>query len=91
MWYRCQTCSCTGGYDFADDANRGRTQERWNTRSSEAETRKKTLEDVLQFLDAHTPTESTVTNPIRLSFKVLRTELLKLTACKDMNEYLSKE
>ena len=90
MWYRCQTCSCTGGHS-ASDAGPKRMQEQWNSRSLEAEVRKKTLEEVLQFLDAHTPTESTVTNPIRLSFKVLRTELLKLTACKDLNEYLSKE
>lgn len=68
-----------------------RTLERWNTRSLEADVRKKTLEEMLQFLDTHTPTESAATAPVRLCFKVLRTELLKLTACKDMEEYLSKE
>lgn len=91
LWYQCMKCGCTGGHDGGEGVSRTRSQERWNTRADEALQRKKTLEEVLQFLDMHTPGEGTVTNPIRLSFKVLRTELLKLTACKSMDEYLSKE
>lgn len=57
----------------------------------DAEIRSKTLTEMLQFLETHTPTESPSTAAVRLCFKVLRTELLKLMACKDMDEYLSKE
>jgi hypothetical protein len=57
----------------------------------DAEIRSKTLMEMLQFLETHTPTESPSTAAVRMCFKVLRTELLKLMACKDMDEYLSKE
>ena len=57
----------------------------------DAEIRSKTLMEMLQFLETHTPTESPSTVAVRMCFKVLRTELLKLMACKDMDEYLSKE
>jgi hypothetical protein len=71
--------------------SRARSQERWNTRADEGAQRKKTLEEMLQFLEMHTPPESPTNNPVRLCFKVLRTELLKLTVCKNLEEYLSQE